>query len=365
MAQLQAKATSAGDFAAAIRAHENYVLRRPGGRRAFLRFAQASGVGLGARRLDEIDLTGAVLNNADLAGSNLTSASLNCADLTNANMAGAILNRADLRGARVKGANFDYAQMQGSDFRHATIARADPQGGWTIVGGHPIRGSVSFENSSLQGARLDDANLRDANFDGALLNNACFKGATLGDASFERAVLIGVHLPELRIAKERLKNCITEPGPELRAQLPRLIGILDDARTRSLPGDPHGCAANLEGEDIRLLAELMKSRPLTRINCARTIAVGADFSGCEFQAANFDGADLRGASFEGVDLRGASFRGANLAHASLSNANLSPLRLANGEAMTTNFDGALLDRCNFDGARRHEELVDPDDVIFV
>jgi hypothetical protein len=35
---------SAADFAAAIKAHENYVLRRPKGKRADLRFVKAPGI---------------------------------------------------------------------------------------------------------------------------------------------------------------------------------------------------------------------------------------------------------------------------------------------------------------------------------
>jgi uncharacterized protein YjbI with pentapeptide repeats len=96
----------------------------------------------------------------------------------------------------------------------------------------------------------------------------------------------------------------------------------------------------------------MKNRKLTGLKCTKTSAVGADFSGCELQAANFDGADLRCGIFVGADLRGASFRGANLAHADFSQTNLLSLVLKSGTTLITNFEGAALDRVNFYQAQR-------------
>ena len=199
---------------------------------------------------------------------------------------------------------------------------------------------------------MNNANLKDACFDGAFLNGASFGGTTLGNASFDGAVLIGVNLSELRLPKDRLKNCIIEPGPELKERLPELIAILERAQIWAETGGRQGAPANLEGEDIRLLAKAMKNRKLTGIKCAKTLAVGADFSGCELQAANFDGADLRGAVFVGADLRGASFRGANLAHADFTQANLLSLVVKSGTTLIPDFDGAVLDRANFREARR-------------
>ena len=343
------------DFVDAIRAHENYVLRKPNGKRANLRFASVAGVYLGKSRLDEIDFTGANLGSADLSGANLTDASLSCANLTNANLAGATLNRADMRGAQLRGACFDHAQMESADFRKATVAFMGKDNTWSVVGQNQDLAAVSFMNCSLKGAKLNNANLRDANFNGAVLSGASFRGATLGNATFEGAVLIRVNLADLNVPRDRLKNCIVDPTPQVRARLPQLIAILDGAQAWADSGGRDGRPANIEGEDIRLLSQLVKGRKLTRINCAQTIATDLDFSGCELQAANFDGADLRCASFVDADLRGASFRGANLAHAKFNKANLLPLALKSGELMPTIFDGALLDRCSFKGAQRAPE----------
>ena len=344
---------AAADFVAAIKAHENYVLRRPNGKKADLRFVKALGINLSLRRLDEIEFSGANLKGANLKGTNLNGAYMSCSDITKANLSGASLNRADLRGARIQGASFEYAEMDGVDFRQSTIAVMDKGDKWNVLGkdGHGVA-TVSFANCSLKGAKLNNANLKDANFSGALLNGASFGGATLGNASFEGAVLIGVNLHELRVPRDKLKNCVIDPGPELQASLPQYMAMLDKAQAWAETGGRDGALANLEGKDIRLLAKMMKKRKLTGIKCTGVMAVDGDFSGCELQAANFDGADLRGAVFVGADLRGASFKGANLAHANFSQANLSPLVLNSGMSLPTSFDGAALDRVNFQGTQR-------------
>jgi uncharacterized protein YjbI with pentapeptide repeats len=243
--------------------------------------------------------------------------------------------------------------MDRADFRQSTIAFMNKNNQWTVRGKDENHSTtVSFANCSLKGAKLNNANLKDARFDGAFLNGASFGGATLGNASFDGAILIGVNLSELRVPKERLKNCVTDPSPELQARLPRLIAILESAQVWAETDGRQGAPANLEGEDIRLLAKAMRNRKLTGIKCTKSSAVGADFSGCELQAANFDGADLRCAVFVGADLRGASFIGANLAHADFSQTNLLSLVLKSGTTLITNFEGAALDRVNFYQAQR-------------
>ena len=349
----QNSSVNAADLVSAIKAHENYVLRLPNGKRADCRFVKAPEINLSGRRLDEIELSGADLKGANLKGANLNRASLSCADLQKADLSGASLNRTDLRGARIQGASFEFAEMDGADFRQSTIAFTDKHNKWTVLGrDQEYMSTVSFANCSLKGAKMNNANLKDANFDGALLNGASFSGATLGNATFEGAVLIGVDLSELRVPKEKFKNCVIDPGPEQTARLPRFIAALERAQRWAETGGREGVAANLEGEDIRLLAQMMKNRKLTGIRCSKSLAVDANFSGCELQAANFDGADLRGALFIGADLRGASFCGANLAHANFSQANLLPLDLKSGVSLPTKFDGAVLDRVNFHEAQR-------------
>jgi uncharacterized protein YjbI with pentapeptide repeats len=227
----------------------------------------------------------------------------------------------------------------------------DRDGRWTLPGSAKSP-SVSFANCSLKRAKLNNANLKNAKFDGAILNQASFAGATLDNATFDGAVLIGVNVKELRVSPDRLKNCITDPAPELRAKLPRFLAMLDQTEAFIRSEGRDGAPASFEGEDIRLLAQHMKGRRLTGINLKNTVAVNTDFTGCELQAAKFDGADLRGAIFVGADLRGASFANANLAHAEFVQANLLPLELTSGTKMPTIFEDATLHHANFQGAKR-------------
>lgn len=353
------------DILSAIKAHENYVKRAPGGRRAQLRFVEVPGIDLTGRRLDEIDLSGACLKLAQLQNTNLTSASLTCADLSEADLSGAILNHADVRGAVLRGATFDSAQMEGADFRPATIAKMESKQTWSIVGGPQGLEGASFVNSSLRGAKLNFANLKGANFNGALLDGASFRGAALGNASFNRAVMIGVKVDELGVPADRLKNCIFDPGPRSRTELPDLITTIQCAEDWVDSLGRRGKPARLDGKDIRLVTPFMKAKKLPTISCRNTIGIGADLSGCELQAANFDFADLRGASFVGADLRGASFRGANLAHADFSKANLMPLALKSGRMLQTDFSEATLERCRFHEALRPAAAKPAEDCYYI
>jgi uncharacterized protein YjbI with pentapeptide repeats len=348
---MQGKASRNQDVFAAIDAHERFVLGKPGGARADLRFLTAPGIDLSNRRLAHIELSGANLSGANLSGSDLSNASLNCADITGANLSDAKLSRADFRGARLQGVNFEFADMDGADFRQSTIAVIDRNGKWAVHGGVRVP-TVTFTNCSLKKARLNNANLKNARFDGALLTGAIFAGAVLENASFDGAVLIGVNLAELRVPPESLKNCITDPSRALWAKLPEYLAQLDQAEKFVHTQGREGKPANFEGHDIRLLAQHMRGRALTGINLKKTIAVSTDFTGCQLQAAKLDGADLRGAIFTEADLRGASFAGANLAHADFSKTDLAALMLEGGTQIETIFDGAILDHTNFYDARR-------------
>ena len=85
--------------ATAIKLHDRYVKRLPGGRRAQFANLRLDGINLSGRRLDEGDFTGSSLIDARLDRAVLCFATLFGADLTRARLDGADLTRADLRGA--------------------------------------------------------------------------------------------------------------------------------------------------------------------------------------------------------------------------------------------------------------------------
>ena len=66
--------------------------------------------------VEEANLRGADLSEADLSGANLIGADLSGADLSGANLHGANLRVADLSGANLRGADLSEAEMQNVKF---------------------------------------------------------------------------------------------------------------------------------------------------------------------------------------------------------------------------------------------------------
>src|SRR6478672_7707098 len=89
---------SAYELPGILAAHAAFLLRRPGGRRASLKFRDLSGLDLTACRLAEADLSGAVLRGCKLGHANLRGANLFGADLTRVDFTEAVLVDADMRG---------------------------------------------------------------------------------------------------------------------------------------------------------------------------------------------------------------------------------------------------------------------------
>jgi uncharacterized protein YjbI with pentapeptide repeats len=338
-------------FEATVQAHERF-LRRGGGGRAMLRFAQATGLDGRRRVLNEADFTGSNLSGGLFAGSHFEAASLQCADLTGCDLRSSNLRRADLRGARLAGASLNGAVLDEADMRAAYIAFADSTGRLKVHGaaaGKPANDNpaADFTNCSLRGCTLRNANLKGADFSGAILDNADLAGAKLAGARFAGAVLTAMDVRRLPLSAEQLKGCIVDPAVEALARAARLVEALREAGEWVESHGKHGSRAVLDGEDLRPLKGQLRGRALAAMTARGVCAIRVDFSGSEMQGAVFDGADLRGAIFDGADLRGASFKGAKLSHASFCGADLNPLPLPNGRAHAADFAGAAMERTDF------------------
>jgi uncharacterized protein YjbI with pentapeptide repeats len=326
--------------------HERFVRGAPNGRRAMVRYLQATDLDFRGRKLVEADFTGANLRHACLKEVDLERASLYCADLTGADARSARFVRADLRGVALRHANLSGAIFDECDLREATLARVDLPGGFHTQGSvgpdtsdnaHP---SADFTNSSLKGARLSNSNLRNADFSGALMQGAKLKGAALGGAVFTGAVLTGVSLVGLQLDPGALKDCVLDPTPEAHHRAEELMRRIEAAGRWVVTSGIEGAPAQLDDEDLRPLSHAFPGRRLTALSAQRACGVGVDFSGAHLQGARFDGADLRDADFTGADLRGASFKGARLWHARFAEADLRALPLNSGLARAVNLEGA-------------------------
>jgi Pentapeptide repeats (8 copies) len=106
-------------------------------------------------------LWGANLQNVDLEGANLAEANLRDAQLQNAILIQANLTEANLRRALLQNAHLDDAHLHEADLRLANLS-----------------------NAGLLRANLSMAKLNHAALNGANLHNACLCGADLSEATF-------------------------------------------------------------------------------------------------------------------------------------------------------------------------------------
>ncbi|MBE9160679.1 pentapeptide repeat-containing protein [Nodosilinea sp. LEGE 06152] len=208
-----------------IRARTLSILRRfegdPEKINSVIRFLRESEVFSKANlKLDEADLIGVNLKDADLreiplSKADLKKANLARADLEGANLEGANLTRANLAGASLEGANIKEAYLMEANFARANLARANlAESGLAgadlreafLLQAKLTRANLRRANLTqaicfkvnLASANLEEANLRasfqEANLEGANLQRANLAGALLEGANLQRANLQGASL---------------------------------------------------------------------------------------------------------------------------------------------------------------------------
>ena len=146
--------------------------------------------------MEEINLSGADLRGAMLAGANFRRA-----DLSNAIFVEADLSGADLRGAQLRGAVFIRANLTDADLCEADLRDAD------LVGA--VFEDAYMEKVNLEGAELLVANFSNAHLAGATVTSANgaysnFAGADLTNANFNDTELQGAHFAGANVGGTRL-----------------------------------------------------------------------------------------------------------------------------------------------------------------
>jgi hypothetical protein len=144
----------------------------------------------------EPDLSGAILNRANLSGAILSGALLNEASLIWADLSGAILNEARLdeailTEANLNGATLTRATLDEADLRRANLRKADLSGAtliWALLSGANLSGTL-LSGTNLSGTALEEADLSRADLSGAILNEARLNGARLSFTIFGRVDL--------------------------------------------------------------------------------------------------------------------------------------------------------------------------------
>jgi uncharacterized protein YjbI with pentapeptide repeats len=320
--------------------HSAFVSRVVGGRRAQLKSCDLRGANLAGRVLSDADLSGSVLAGANLRLAEFVGANLYCCDLRGADGSYANFSHADLRGAILSGCNLAHARLNCADCRPGRMLQSGESGLQDVI--DPQVASASFSHSFLSDVDFENARLEGADFSGAIIEASRFKGASLKNAVFQDAVLSGVDLAEMHLPEAALKTCIVAPSAHSVSARSHQLEKLK-LHQRWIETDGHeNAAAVFDGEDLRPLADVVRTAKLTAISAKGAIGVVMDFSGCELQGANFENADLRGANFENADLRGVRFHNARLDHARFEGADLRPLRLHSGDYLASDFAGADL-----------------------
>jgi len=137
-------------------------------------------------------------NNPLIAGG----ADLNHADFSDANLYGAQLNQADLSAAKLNGATLSGAQMAESNLQGAQLANGKLA--------YANLTAANLTGAELEAADLSSAYLADADFNGAELQNANLAGADLAGSDFSGADLRGANLADAQNTEHAVVDAATD-----------------------------------------------------------------------------------------------------------------------------------------------------------
>lgn len=147
--------------------------------------------------LREADLSGFIMDGADLVGADLRKSILSGAILRNANLKLVKMQEAVLVGTDLSASLAQNADMRGANLSNATLTDADYS-------------QCNFENAIFDGAILKNVILRKANFSGALLSGADLRGADLSGAN-----LSGAKLQDALLEGAIIRDAIFDGGTRL------------------------------------------------------------------------------------------------------------------------------------------------------
>jgi uncharacterized protein YjbI with pentapeptide repeats len=158
---------------------------------AFIELALAGNTDWKGAHLQELNLFGIKLPDADLQQAGFTATDLRRSDLSGARLTKATFVRADLTGA-----NLAQAQLTGTDFTLARLIGADLRRA-------NLRGAmleqIQAKNATFIAADLAETDLLMADLSGANLSGADLSGADLEAASFANATLTLTRVPGVKL----------------------------------------------------------------------------------------------------------------------------------------------------------------------
>ncbi len=149
------------------------------------------------------DLSGACLGGVNLSGAILTQANFREADLRGTNLGGAHLIHAQFRDANLDGANFGEAELRNAFLDKVSLVRANL---FKADLRYADLRDADLTGADLRWAKLNEADLSEATLTGAKLRGAKLNGANLSGASLDKADLRGAKLREVNLGKADLRE---------------------------------------------------------------------------------------------------------------------------------------------------------------
>ena len=318
---------------------------------------------LDGERLDNIDLSGAILIGVMLNHTKLNATDLTDADLTRANLTSANVTKADFTRTKLVDTilNLTTTVFDCNNTEHGAFLIGCPLNSTSLVG------------IDLSGAKLIDANLTDTNLTGADLTDADLTRANLNrtiitDADFTRAILknqnlTGKALGTAIFTDTDLSNVILTDQNLSNKDLTGTI-LSGAALTRANLDNADLIDADLSNAD--LTNAILSNANFSNANLENAILVGADLTNADLRGADLTGADLTGADLDGVmfvctDIQAGAFLigcqldkmeldGLDLSGAVLINVNLTLSLLNFTDLRDADMTRADLTRANLTGA---------------
>lgn len=295
--------------------------------------------------LSHADLEEANLSSANLSGANLAWANLNKANLSSANLSNADLNKAELNGANLNKANLRSAilidaELEGADLCDAVLSNADLSNAYLVHAN--LSGAVIDETTKIDDEwrlvwEIVNQRAKERNLSGKDLSEANLIGADLSQANLRDANLSGADLSRADLSGADLSGTDLS-GVELNWA--NLTGAVVDKNTK---------LADKWRRVLKIVNKEFDRKFQSYADLSQTNLSGSDLKGVYLDSANLRGADLRGADLKDAYLNSADLRGANLSSAKLSGADLKEANL-----IRANLKGADLSNADLRNANLQE-----------
>jgi uncharacterized protein YjbI with pentapeptide repeats len=301
-----------------------FMLKRAGGE------ALADGdwacIDLRGQQLDNINLSGAYLEQVDFSG-----ASLRNANLSGAILARAILDNCDLSGANLRGANVGGVHAHNANFTGADLTGAQlSNGNFT---------KANFSQCQMEGLQPLDICVDEAIFAGAKMNGMLFlerhlQGSQFAGATMDKAIFIDSQFENVSFEKTHMhKNTFT------------------DARIHKVNFDgadmTGSCFVSTEEGKSAMTEVTFVEADLSKCNLQGMKMAKANLHKARLEYASLMDADLSGADLSGVQAKGATFRKTKLERSNLKNMNAMEASMAKANLMGASFVGANLFAVDF------------------